>query len=149
MVNEAENGDTVRVHYKGWKVSGEQFDSTENKDPLQVNLGRGEVIPGFNDAILGMKIGESRKVRIPKELAYGEHMPNLVTNIPREQFLGKVVPQVGKLLAIKAPYGGIMPARVTDVSETHVTVDLNKPLAGHELIFEIKLVEIVRKGDID
>ncbi|MFP4112667.1 MAG: peptidylprolyl isomerase, partial [Candidatus Woesearchaeota archaeon] len=129
-------------------LNGEQFDSTFGKKPLQINLGKGEVIKGFESAIIGMKLGESKRIKIPKEEAYGERMPNLVTKVPREQLLGKIVPQVGKILAVKAPYGGIMPARITDVGETHITLDLNKPLAGHDLIFEIKLEEIVNKGDI-
>lgn len=145
---QAENSDTVKVHYTGWKASnGEKFDSTEGKEPLGITLGQGETIKGFNDAIIGMKPGETKKVKIPKEDAYGERLKNLIAAVPREQFLGKIQPEVGKMLAVKAPHGGIMPAKIVELTETHVMIDLNKPLAGHDLVFEIKLVDIIKKGN--
>jgi peptidylprolyl isomerase len=148
MAKRAENGDTIVIHYTGWKLSGEVFDTTKGKEPLGFSLGKGEVIPGLDREILGMELGENKKIRVPKELAYGEKIPNLVANVPRDQFLGKIVPEVGKVLAVKSPYGGIMPARIVDLTETHVIVDMNKPLAGEDLIFEITVVDIIKKQGI-
>jgi len=136
-------GDTVKVHYTGKLDDGTEFDSSAGRDPLQFTVGEGQVIPGFEEAVIGMKLGESKTVKIPADKAYGPYDKEKVGIIDRSQFPADVELEVGQKLTVRPPSGEMITATVIDVSETSVTVDANHHLAGKDLIFEIELVEIL------
>jgi len=136
------NGDTVKVHYTGKFDTGEVFDSSEGSDPLAFTVGAGEVIPGFDQALLGMQIGETKDVVIAPEQAYGNRVEELAQTIDRNQFnLTGVEPEVGMAIEMRTPQGDI-PLVITDLTDTTVTLDANHPLAGESLHFSLTLVEI-------
>lgn len=139
---QAKKGDTVRVHYTGKLDDQEVFDSSEGRDPLEFTLGTGQVIPGFDQAVEGMIVGEERSVTIPADEAYGPRRENMTATVPRDQFPPGVEPEVGQQLQMNAD-GQAIPVRVTEVSAETVTLDANHPLAGQDLTFELELVEIV------
>jgi peptidylprolyl isomerase len=141
MADRAENGDKVCVHYTGRLDNGDVFDTSEGGEPLQFEVGAGEVIPGFDDAVRGMKIGDRATVEIKSEDAYGPRVGELVQAVPREGMnLGDVQPETGMSLLMQLPDNNQIPVTITDVTETHVTIDANHPLAGYDLTFDIERV---------
>ncbi|MEY4166179.1 MAG: FKBP-type peptidyl-prolyl cis-trans isomerase [Blastocatellia bacterium] len=141
-MSQVRNGDNVKVHYTGKFSNGEVFDSSEGADPLGFTVGIGQVIPGFDQALVGMAIGESKNVVIPAAEAYGERQADLIQTISRDQFsLGDITPEPGMSIEMQTPEGSI-PLVITELSETTITLDANHPLAGEELHFELTLVEI-------
>jgi peptidylprolyl isomerase len=143
MPENAKDGDTVRVRYRGRLVSGDVFDESPAGEPLEFTIGAGQVIPGFDEALRGMKVGETRTVEIEIADAYGERVDSLVNTVAREGMRLEQEPEVGMSLLMQLPDGNQIPLTVTDVTATHVTLDANHPLAGEKLIFEIELLEIV------
>ncbi|MBF2009138.1 peptidylprolyl isomerase [Chlorogloeopsis fritschii PCC 9212] len=139
---QAKPGDTVKVHYTGKLDDGTVFDSSSGRDPLQFSIGEGIVIPGFEEAVVGMSPGESKTTNISAEQAYGPYRPELVMIVERQRIPTDVSLEVGQLLQISQSSGQAIPVVVTNVSEAEVTLDANHPLAGQELIFDIQLVEI-------
>lgn len=136
------SGDTVKVHYTGKFDTGEVFDSSEESEPLSFTVGAGQVIPGFDQALIGMQTGEVKNIVVPPEQAYGERVEELVQTISRAQFqLGDVAPEVGMAIEMQTPQGSI-PLVITELSDTSVTLDANHPLAGESLHFALTLVEI-------
>lgn len=131
----AETGDTVSVHYRGTLDNGEEFDSSRGREPLTFTIGVGQVIEGFDSAVTGMAIGESKTVRLEAAEAYGERRDDLVLAVPKEQAPEGL--EEGQQVLL-----GNTPATVIDVNDTEVTVDANHPLAGEALTFEIELVAI-------
>ncbi len=142
LMAQAKNGDTVMVHYTGKLTDGTVFDSSIERDPLQFTIGTGEIIPGFEQAVLGMNTGESKTTKIPVEEAYGSHHPEMVVEIERDQMPPEMEPEVGQQMQIQQPSGEIIPVTITNISESTVTLDANHPLAGEDLIFDIELVDI-------
>lgn len=140
MGRKAESGDTVRVHYTGTLDDGTVFDSSRDGDPLEFVLGDGQVIEGFEEALLGMSEGESREVELPPEKAYGERSDELVISVDRSELPEDLEPEVGQTLALDTGDEEEMAAWVADVGEDAITVDLNHPLAGRTLNFEVELV---------
>ncbi|MBL8203760.1 MAG: peptidylprolyl isomerase [Blastocatellia bacterium] len=138
----AKQGDVVHVHYTGKLVSGEIFDSSEGRDPLAFTVGGGEVIPGFDEAVTGMQIGESKDVVIPVQQAYGERREELTQTVPRDLVQLGTDPQVGMQIEMHRQDGTVIPLLITHVDETSITVDANHPLAGEELHFNIQLAAI-------
>ena len=138
----ASDGDTVRVHYTGTLEDGTTFDTSVGREPLEFTLGEGKMIPGFEKAVYGLKVGKSKTVTIPAEEAYGLHRDDLVTIVEREQLPADLDPKVDQQLQMQQTDGRTAVVIVTDVSETTITVDANHPLAGKDLTFEIELVEI-------
>ena len=136
-----ETGKTVKVHYTGKLNDGSVFDSSEGREPLEFQVGTGQVIPGFDAAIQQMDIGSSKTIKIPSEEAYGDVRQEMIALIPHEQFPDGLNPQVGQTLQLKTPEGAL-PVRVTDVQDTGVVIDGNHPLAGRDLTFELELVQI-------
>jgi len=135
-------GDTVKVHYTGKFDSGEVFDSSEGAEPLAFTVGAGQVIPGFDQALVGMQVGETKDVVIEPEQAYGERIEELVQTIGRDQFqLGGAEPEIGMAIEMHTPQGSI-PLLITGLTDTTVTLDANHPLAGEQLHFALTLVEI-------
>ena len=136
-------GDTVKVHYTGTFDSGEVFDTSEGSDPLAFTVGAGQVIPGFDQALLGMQTGETKNIVIPPEEAYGQREDGLVQQIRRDQFrLGDFEPEVGMAIEMRTPDGHGIPMVITELTEATVTLDANHPLAGETLHFALNLVEI-------
>lgn len=141
-MTEAKRGDNVKVHYTGSLSDGSIFDSSEGNEPLEFALGSGQVIPGFEEAVEGMKVGESKTVVIPVDKAYGERNEEMVIQAPIEQVPADLEPEVGMRLEMGSPSGEIIRVVVTEITETHITLDANPPLAGKELTFKLDLVEV-------
>lgn len=139
----AKLGDMVRVHYTGTLSDGAVFDTSADMDPLEFTLGEGMVIPGFENAILGMNVGESKKVSLTPEEGYGEPDDELVMVVERSDMPPEINPEVGMILKATSDEGYETHIVITDVDGTSVTLDGNHPLAGQDLIFEIQLVEIM------
>jgi len=139
---QAKTGDKVKVHYEGTLEDGVVFDSSEGREPLEVMLGEKQVIPGFENAVVGMEPDESKTINIPMDEAYGPHREEMVLEVPHSQFPEDMNPEVGHQLQMRRPDGQTMIVAVTGVSEANVTLDANHPLAGKDLTFNIKLVEI-------
>jgi peptidylprolyl isomerase len=140
---QAKHGDKVKVHYTGKFEDGAVFDSSINREPLQLTIGRGHVIPGFENALVGMSPGESKTAKIEADNAYGPHRKEMIQIINRNQFPKHLKPQVGQELRDYQQDGRIIKVMVTDVSESSVTLDANHALAGKDLTFDIQLVEIL------
>ena len=141
-MNQAKSGDTVKIHYTGTLDDGTQFDSSAGRDPLEFEVGGGQVIPGFDDAVEGMAVGDSKSVRIEPEQAYGQRHEQLVQQVPKTALPGDLEPEVGMALQSQSPDGQVMILTVTEVAEDNITVDANHPLAGQPLNFDIELVSI-------
>lgn len=140
---QAKNGDCVKIHYTGKLEDDTVFDSSVNRAPLQFTLGEGKIIPGFEKAIIGMNPGESKTVKIPYDEAYGPHRPELVAEIERSRFPEDMKLEVGKEIKLRQPNGRVVAVKIINITEAKVTLDANHPLAGKELSFDIKLVDIV------
>lgn len=140
---QAKHGDTVKVHYTGKLEDGTVFDTSIDRDPLQFTIGKGQMIPGFEQAVLGMNPGESKTIRIPTDEAYGTRREEMVMVVDRNQLPADLNPEVGQQLQNRQPDGQTIVVTVTEVSESSVTVDANHPLAGKDLTFDIQLVEVV------
>lgn len=135
---QAKVGDTVAVHYTGRFPGGEVFDSSEGGDAFTFKLGEGAVIPGFEKAVLGLAPGQSRNVKVPPTDGYGAKDGELVAQLPRDSFDDDL--EVGETVTLKAPEGDEFEARILETDDEHVTLDLNHPLAGETLEFDITLV---------
>jgi peptidylprolyl isomerase len=142
-MTQAKSGDTIAVEYTGKLDDGTVFDSSVGKDPLQFTIGTGEVIPGFEEAVIGMDAGDSKTVTIPAQEAYGEHNPELVMVFEREKIPPELEVEVGQQLQLQQDNGRAVPVVVTDLSTSKVTLDANHPLAGEDLTFDIQLVAII------
>lgn len=142
-MTDAKSGDTVRIHYTGTLDDGSTFDSSEGRDPLEFQLGSGQVIPGFDTAVTGMSVGDKKTVNIPPEEAYGAHNPDGVQAFPRANIPDDIPLEIGTRLQMQTPQGQPVQVVVSDVTEDTVMLDANHPLAGKALTFAIELVEIV------
>ncbi len=131
-------GDIVQVEYTGKLTDGTVFDSSVGRDPLEFTQGAGQMIAGFDKAVLGMKVGQSKTVTIPAAEAYGSPREDLIMEVPRTQLPPGLTPAVG--LKLQSSSGSIV--TITQVSDNTVTIDGNHQLAGKDLVFEIKLVSI-------
>lgn len=134
--------DKVKVHYKGTLSNGVVFDSSEGKDPLEFTLGTGQIIPGFENGIIGMEVEESKTINVPAAEAYGEPKEELIQEVPKAQLPEEIKPEVGMQLMSQAPNGQQIPLVITEVKEESIIIDANHPLAGKDLTFEVTLVSI-------
>src|ERR1700694_6060064 len=132
IMQQAQNGDTVKVHYHGKLRSGETFDSSDGREPLEFTLGSGQVIKGFDEGIKGMQVGEKRTLEIPVEEAYGEKSQEMIIEFPKAQFPGDVSPELGQQLMMSNGSGQSFPVTVAEVKEESVLLDANHPLAGQD-----------------
>lgn len=142
-MTEVKSGDVVRIHYTGKLEDGTQFGSSAGDEPLELRVGAGQIIPGLDTKIEGMTVGEKETVTIPVEEGYGERDERQVEVVPRSAIPENIELQVGGVLQAQTPDGRAVQLVVKDVDDTQVTVDANHPLAGHELTFEVEVVEIV------
>ncbi|MGD2125618.1 MAG: peptidylprolyl isomerase [Desulfobacteraceae bacterium] len=141
-MNQAKDGDKVRVHYTGTLEDGTVFDSSKGRDPLEFTIGNGAVMPGLEKGIVGMETGESKTLSIPPEDAFGERLDELVVEVNKSDLPDTIEPAIGKWLKMLQPGGSPIELVITGVSEDTVTLDANHPLAGRTLLFDIQLVEI-------
>ncbi|HEV3469542.1 MAG TPA: peptidylprolyl isomerase [Pyrinomonadaceae bacterium] len=140
MPEPVKEGDRVRVHYTGRLAGGEVFDTSSGGEPLEFTVGAGEVIPGFDEGVRGLRVGESRAVEIEPEDAYGPRRDGLVAEIDRRRAQLPGEPEVGMNLLLPLADGSQLEVVVTEVTDTHITIDGNHPLAGQKLFFDIELV---------
>jgi len=140
-LSKVKDGDTVKVHYTGTLKDGSVFDTSAEREPLEFKLGEGQLIPGFEKAVIGLAEGEKTNVDIPSDEAYGEPREDLLINVPKDQLPDDVEPEVGMQLQVNQPDGNAVPVRITEVGDEELTLDANHPLAGKDLSFEIELVE--------
>jgi peptidylprolyl isomerase len=139
---QASQGDTVTVHYTGRLTDGTQFDSSQDREPLQFTIGQGQIIPGFEQGVIGMSAGEEKTVEISASDAYGPRDPSKVLEVNRQELPPDLKPEVGQRLELRQPDGRGFPVVVTAVTHLTITLDANHPLAGQDLIFEITLTEV-------
>jgi peptidylprolyl isomerase len=141
-MSKVNENDTVRVHYTGKLTTGEVFDSSREREPLEVQLGQGSLIPGFEKGLIDMEVNQTKTITIPKEEAYGEIQKELFQEISKDQLPPEISPQVGMGLVARGDDGREQQLRIAEVRETSIIIDANHPLAGQDLIFDLELVEI-------
>lgn len=134
-------GDKVKVEYKGTLDDGTVFDTSEGREPLEFEVGSGQIIKGFDEAVVGMDKDQEKDINIKCDDAYGQPRPEMVQEIPRDKLPAEPAPQVGMGLMLNTPQGQI-PAQIAEVSDDKVKIDMNHPLAGKNLNFNIKVVEV-------
>jgi FKBP-type peptidyl-prolyl cis-trans isomerase 2 len=139
---QAKQGDTVRVHYTGTLEDGQEFDSSRGLDPLTFTIGAGAVIPGFDDAVTGMAVGDEKRVTIPAADAYGPRRDELTVRIPRTELPPDLELEEGPQLRMEQDDQSLV-VTVRELDDETVTLDANHPLAGESLTFDLRLVEIV------
>jgi FKBP-type peptidyl-prolyl cis-trans isomerase SlpA len=136
-------GDSVKVEYEGRFENGEVFDSSSKTGkPLEFEVGSGKVIPGFDNGVIGMEVNEEKEINIEKKDAYGDYREELKKEVPRDALPKEQEPKKGMMLVMSTPEGQQIPARIVDVDDKKVVLDLNHPLAGKDIVFKIKIVEI-------
>lgn len=141
-MTQAKQGDTVTVHYTGKFEDGTVFDTSRERGPMQFTIGQGRLIPGFEEAVVGMAPGESKSTTVPPEQAYGPHNDQMVQVIDRKQVPPEMQLQVGQQLEVRRPDGQTGIVTVRELTDSSVTLDANHPLAGRSLVFDIELVAI-------
>ncbi len=141
-MSQVKENDTVKVHYTGKLENGQVFDSSLEREPLEITLGQGALIPGFEKGLLAMEINEKKIINIPVNEAYGEVQKELLYEVKKEQLPQEMTPEVGMGLASKDENGREVQFRVAEVKEDSIIVDANHPLAGQDLTFELELLEI-------
>ena len=141
-MSQAQDGNTVKVHYTGKLADGTVFDSSADREPLEVKLGTGSVIPGFEKGLVGMKVGEKKTIDVPVSEGYGERSEDLLVEINKTDFPEGTDPQVGQRWSITMKDGNVANVVVASVMEEKVVLDANHPLAGKPLTFDVEMVEI-------
>jgi len=141
-MQQVKTGDSVRVHYHGRLTDGTTFDSSEGRDPLQFTAGSGQVIKGFDDAVISMTVGEKKTVNIPVHEAYGERNEDMMVEYPKSDFPADMQPEIGMELQMGDNSGNVFPVVIVEVNDDMVILDANHPLAGKDLVFELELVGI-------
>jgi len=139
-MSKVKNGDYVQVHYTGALENGEVFDSSEGRGPLEFQTGGGGILPGFNDAVMGMEVNEEKKVVLPPDEAYGQFRDDLKREFPLDMLGGEKVVE-GQMLRFSSPHGPVS-GTVLEVAADKFHVDFNHPLAGKTLVFSIKVAGI-------
>ena len=142
MTQAAQAGDKLRIHYTGRLDDGTVFDHSEGKEPLEFIAGSGEIIPGLDEGVIGMAVGETREVTIPPENAYGPRDEDRIQSVPRDAIPDHIPTEPGTQLSVQTQDGQTIPVVVANTTEDHVELDANHPLAGRTLTFDVTLVEI-------
>ena len=139
-----EKGNKVKVHYTGTFEDGTVFDSSEKHgQPLEFEVGAGQMIKGFDAAVVGMEVDQEKEITLTSDDAYGQPKAELVQKVPRDKLPQDQEPKAGMMVTLQGPDGRAFPAKITEVNDSEITIDLNHPLAGKTLNFKLKLVEIV------
>lgn len=141
-MSQVKTGDTVQIHYKGTLEDGSVFDSSEGREPLEFTVGSGQIIPGLDAALPGMEVGDTQVVEVPADQAYGPEQPEARQSVPRSDIPAEIPLEIGTQLSARNENGQDMTLTVFEVSDTHVVLDANHPLAGKDLTFDIELVAI-------
>jgi FKBP-type peptidyl-prolyl cis-trans isomerase SlpA len=141
-MSEAKKDNVVKVHYTGKLDSGQVLDSSKDREPLEFKIGEGKLIPGFENGVVGMKLQESKTIKIPSSEAYGEKKPELMIEVENQQLPENLKPEVGMELVSKSPDGQEQIVKIAEVKDASIVVDANHPLAGQDLTFEVELVDI-------
>lgn len=141
-MGKAKTGDTVKVHYTGTLPDGTEFDSSSGRDPIEFTIGSGDIIPGFEKAAIGMEPGETKKVTVSTDEAYGERHDELVQTVDRGQIPDSIDVEVGMQLQATGPNDEQLVLTVVHLTDESVTLDANHPLAGQDLTFEIEMIEV-------
>jgi len=144
---QAKKGDTVKVHYTGKFTDGMLFDTSEGAEPVEFKIGEGKLISGFEEAVIDMSPGDTRTVTIPPEKAYGFYREDKVITMDRKDIPEDITPEEGMTLEVCAPSGQFVPVQVTEVKGDKITLDANNPLAERDLVFDIRLMEIIGQGE--
>lgn len=142
-MTDVKTGDTVRIHYTGTLEDGTTFDSSQGRDPLEFTVGSGQIIPGLDDAMPGLTVGETTTVEVPHDKAYGPHNPDAQQAVPRAQIPDEIPTAPGTQLQMRAPDGSAVPVTVIEERPDEIVLDANHPLAGKDLTFEVTVLEIV------
>jgi len=142
FMSQVKQNDTVKVHYTGKLANGEVFDSSLERDPMEFQVGKGQLIPGFENGIIDMKVNEKKTLVIPSAEAYGEPRKELIQEVPKDKLPEEIKPEVGMGLVSTTPDGNEIQLVVKEVKDDAIVVDGNHPLAGQELTFDIEVVEI-------
>lgn len=141
-MQQVKSGDTVKVHYHGKLTDGTTFDSSDGREPLEFEVGSGNVIAGFDKGVTGMAVGEKKTINIPVDQAYGAKQDDLIMEFPIDKFPADMKPEVGMQLNMSNGAGQNFPVVIAEVRESSVLLDANHPLAGEDLTFDLELVEI-------
>lgn len=141
-MEKVEKGKFVSVNYKGTLENGEVFDSSEGGQPMEVMVGGGQVIQGFEDALVGMELNEKKNFTLEPDEAYGHRDENQLHTFSRQEVPPDVNPEIGDVIGLQTPDGQQIPATIAEADEEKIVVDLNHPLAGKKLNFEIEVVDI-------
>ena len=140
-----EKGNKVKIQYEGKLENGKVFDKSQEEQPLEFTAGVGQVIPGFDHAVMGMEEGQEKEFKIEAESAYGNRNEELVKTVSRSRLPEGVEPKEGMMLQTQNPQGQAMPVKVVGVGEEDIKIDFNHPLAGQDLFFNIKVMEVNEK----
>ncbi len=141
-MTQAKPGDKLRLHYTGTLDDGTVFDTSAGSEPLEFTLGAGEIIPGLDEGVTGMSVGETRSVRVEAADAYGEHDPDRVQAVPLSQVPDDIPTEIGTQLQVQTSSGQVMNVTVAGKTDSDLLLDTNHPLAGKALTFDVELVEI-------
>jgi peptidylprolyl isomerase len=141
-MTQAKPGDKLRLHYTGTLEDGTVFDTSAGSEPLEFTLGAGEIIPGLDEGVTGMSVGETRSVRVEAADAYGEHDPDRVQAVPLSQVPDDIPTEIGTQLQVQTSSGQVMNVTVAGKTDSDLLLDTNHPLAGKALTFDVELVEI-------
>jgi peptidylprolyl isomerase len=144
-MTEAKMNNRVKVHYKGSLQDGTVFDSSEGREPLEFVIGQGTVIPGFEKGVMGMCEGDTKVISIQSEDGYGAYRDDLIGVVDRSRIPDDIDLKIGMILQVRSPEGGVTNVIVSKITDTDVTLDMNHPLAGKELLFEVRLLEVLQE----
>ena len=142
-MTKVKEGDTVRINYTGKLEDGTVFDTSIGRNPLEFTVGKGKIMPEFEDALIGLSPGESNTAEIPSNRAFGPYLKELVVVVDKEHLPDEIDPKIGQVLEIKRENEESFIVTIKDISDSDVTLDANHPLAGKDLLFEIELLEIL------
>jgi FKBP-type peptidyl-prolyl cis-trans isomerase 2 len=141
-MSQVKENNTIKVNYTGKLSNGQIFDTSEGKEPIEFVLGQGRLIPGFEKGLIDMKLNEKKTIEIAKDQAYGDVNDNLIQEVKKTELPQDMEPKVGMGLVSKSPDGKEINLMVVEVKDESIVIDGNHPLAGHDLIFDVEVVEI-------
>ena len=147
-MEQVKSGDKIKVHYHGKLTNGETFDKSEGRDPLEFEVGSGQVIKGFDDGVTGMTIGQKKTINIPFAEAYGPKNEDMIIEMPKDRFPSDMEIEVGMPLSMSDGQGQQFQVVITEIMDDVVMLDANHPLAGQDLIFDLELVDITAKKSL-